>query len=59
MLGRRLGTPRWADNTVQRRNGRCWRTGQEAESTLEGSITLGVANRGDGDIRFVTIIGSA
>ena len=55
VLGRRRGTPRWADDPVRRRNGRCWKTGHEADSPLEGSLTSGGVDKGDGNKIFVTI----
>ena len=55
MLGKRRGTPMWADDTVQRRGGLCRRIGQEVESPLEGSLTEVGADRGDGNNRLVII----
>ena len=47
--------PRWADDPVRRRNGRCEQTGQEADSTYEGSLIVGWAERGNRDNISVTI----
>ena len=47
--------PRWVDDPVQRRDRRCQRTGQEVESSFEGSLTEGGAGRGDRNNSFVTI----
>ena len=44
MPGQRWGTPRQADDPVQRREWGCWKKGQEAESTLEGSQKAGGAD---------------
>ena len=41
MLGWRLGTPRWAGDTMWRRDGRCWRKGKKEDSPLKGSLTVG------------------
>ena len=49
------GTPRWADDAVRRRDTRCRRTGQEADSPLEVILTAGGADRGDGNNSFLTI----
>ena len=57
--GRRRGTARWAVDTVRRCNGRCRRTGQDADSPSEGSLTAGGADRGDGNNTFVTLSSSA
>ena len=55
MLRQRQGTPRCADDPVRRRNGRCRRTGQEADSFLKASLTEGGTEKGDRNNRFVTI----
>ena len=55
MMGWIQGTPRWEYNPMRRRNGRCRKTGKEAEHPLEGSLTALGADRGDGNNRFVTI----
>ena len=52
VLGSIRGTPRWEDDPVRRRDGRCWRTGQEADSPSEGSLMSGGA---DGKNSFVII----
>ena len=46
MLGWRRGTPRWADDTVQRHNRKCRWTGKKANSPSEGSLTTGGSDRG-------------
>ena len=40
---------------MRRRDGRCWHIEQKAESPLEGSLTAGGVNRGDGNNSYVTI----
>ena len=55
MLGRRRGTPRWADDSVRRSDGKCLRTGKEAEYAPEGILMTGGEDRGDGNNSFVTI----
>ena len=55
MLGQRYGTPRWVDDPMQRRDGKCRKTGQEADSRLEVSIMTGGADRGDRNNSFLTI----
>ena len=47
--------PKWSDDPVRRRNGRCWRTGQEADSPLGLSLMLLGEDRGGGNNSFVTI----
>ena len=56
MLLYRRGTPRWADDSVSRRNGRCRRTGKEADFPLEGSLMMGGSDWGDVNNSFVSII---
>ena len=46
MLGQRLGTPRWADDTAWSGDEQCLRTGQEAESPSEGRLTVRGTDRG-------------
>ena len=55
----RRGMPRWEDDPVRRRDGRCWRTGQEADSPSEGSLMSGGADGGDGNNSFVIISNGA
>ena len=55
MLGWRRGMTRWEDDPVQRRDVWCWRTGQEADFSLEGNITTGGLDRGDRNNSFVKI----
>ena len=50
MMAQRRGTPRWEDNPVWRRDGRCRLKGQETDSTLEGSLPLIGADMGYGKI---------
>ena len=41
------GAPRWADDPVQRQEGRLPRKGQEAESPSKGSLMAGGAGWGE------------
>ena len=59
MLGRIQETPRWADDPVWRRDGQCWRTGQEADSPSQVIQTVGGVKMGDRNNIFVTIINIA
>ena len=55
ILGQRRETPRWVDDPVQRRDKRCFHTGQEAESPSEESLTVVGSDRGYGNNSFVTV----
>ena len=55
ILGQRWWTLMWEDDPVRRRDGRCQRTGQEADYPSEGSLTGGGLDRGGGNNSFVTI----
>ena len=55
MLGRRQGAPRWVDDPVRRRDGKFQRTGQEANSPSERSITAGGADKGGGNNSYIII----
>ena len=48
--------PRWADDTVRRRDGQFWRTGQEPDFPLEESVIAIGEGRGGGNNIFITII---
>ena len=52
ILGQRWGAPRWEDNTARRRDGQCWCIGHETESTFDGSLLVGGADRGDRNKSF-------
>ena len=47
--------PRWADDTVRRRDGQFRRTGQEPDFPLEESVMAGGEGRGDGNNIIITI----
>ena len=55
ILGRRWGTPRWADDPMRGRDRRYQYTCQEVEPPSEGSLMTGGAERGDRNNSFVTI----
>ena len=55
MLGWRQGTPMWEYDPVRSYDGPCRRTGHEEDSPLEGSLTMGGADRRDGNNSSVTI----
>ena len=55
MMVQRQENARWEDDTMQRCNGRCHRTGQEADSPSEGSLMARGADRTDRNNRYTTI----